>query len=104
MLNVSADVYRDQRTPDGMGGYTRAWVDHGPVRCRFSQPTAVERTIGAQHGDSLTHVVYLLPNADVQRGDELRRGSDVFLVLATYQPSVAGTYLRADTLHRQAGT
>jgi hypothetical protein len=63
----------------------------------------MERILGGQSGESLTHAVYLLPGADVRRGDELRRGTDVFLALAVYQPSEPNTYTRVDTLYRQAG-
>lgn len=102
MLNASADVYRETRTDDGLGGSTVAWVLVGPVRARFSQPSATERVVAQQNGADMTHVVYLLPTADVRRGDELRRGTVTYEVLATFEPSEPGTYLRADCKARQA--
>jgi head-tail adaptor len=101
LLNSSAEVWRQLRSDDGMGGWNLDWASIGAVRARFSQPSAAERVIAAQNGADLSHVVYLAGSADVRRGDELRRGSEVFEVRATYQPSMPGTYLRADCMLRQ---
>jgi head-tail adaptor len=103
LLNASLTVHRTVRTSDGMGGYTSVLTALGSVRARVSQPSATERVVAAQNGADLSHVVYLAPSADVKRGDELHRASDVFEVLATYQPSVSGTYLRVDCKLRQVG-
>jgi head-tail adaptor len=103
LLNASADVYRDVRTPDGMGGFTTVWTNIATVPARFAQSTAIERVLGGQSGESQTHTVYLIPGTDVQRGDRLHRGSDEFLVLSVSEPSMPGTYLAASCLFRQAG-
>jgi head-tail adaptor len=103
LLNTSAEVWREQRTSDGMGGWVTAWSLVGSARARISQPSAMERVQGDANGAELSHVVYLLPTADVRRGDELRQGTRVFEVLATFQPSESGTYLRADCRLRQTG-
>ncbi|MGX1133187.1 head-tail adaptor [Streptomyces glaucescens] len=103
LLNASAEVWRETRAPDGMGGWISAWAAVATVRARFSQPSAAERVVAAQNAAELSHVVYLLASADVRRGDELRRGTDVFEVLATFEPSEPGTYLRANCKLRQAG-
>jgi len=101
LLNASAEVWRKSRTPDGMGGWEETWSQVGTVRARFSQPSATERVVADQSQARLSHIVYLSPSADVRRGDELRQGLRVFEVLATYEPSVPGTYLRADCEARQ---
>ncbi|WP_413788073.1 head-tail adaptor protein [Streptomyces platensis] len=104
LLNASATVWRASRTSDGMGGWdeTRTQVGNKPVRARISQPSATERVVADQSGSTLSHVVYLLPDADVRRGDELRQPGRVFKVLAVFEPSEPGTYLRADCEVRQA--
>ncbi|WP_431950477.1 phage head closure protein [Actinacidiphila sp. bgisy167] len=102
LLNGSAEVWRYTRTADGMGGWMEAWARVATVRARFSQPSATERTVAAQSGSELSHVVFLPAAADVLRGDELRQDGRVFDVTATYEPSVPGTYLRADCVVRQA--
>lgn len=104
MLNASAEVWREGRVPDGMGGSPTGFAKLGDVRCRLSQPSATERVVAAQNGADLSHIVYLPTTADVQRGDELRQPGRAFKVLATYEPSEPGTYLRADCKVRQVST
>jgi len=101
MLNSSAEIWREIRTPDGMGGFETVWSQVGTVRARFSQPSATERVVAASNGADLNTVVYLRADADVLRGDELRRGSDAFEVRAVFQPSEPNTYTRADCRQRQ---
>lgn len=97
LLNGTAEVWREILTDDGGGGQTRDWAKVGTVRCRFSQPNSTERAAAGQDYAGFTHVVYLAPGADVQRDDELRRaGAPTVRVLALLEPSVPGTYLRAD--------
>jgi SPP1 family predicted phage head-tail adaptor len=104
LLNASATVWRSVRTSDGMGGWTEAWSQTSTVRARFSQPTATERTVADQSGALLTHVAYLEPDAPVRRGDELRQPGRTFEVLAVFEPSEPGTYLRANCEVHQAAT
>jgi head-tail adaptor len=103
LLNQRLEVWRRSRVSDGGGGWAETWAQVGgtPVRARLSQPSARERVIADAAQARLTHVVYLVPDADVRRGDELRLGARVFEVLATFEPSVPGTYLRADCEARQ---
>jgi head-tail adaptor len=101
LLNSSAEVWRQLRSDDGMGGWNLDWASVGVARARFSQPSAAERVIAAQNGADLSHVVHLADTADVRRGDELRRGTKIFEVIAVYEPSMPGTYLRADCKFRQ---
>jgi head-tail adaptor len=101
LLNSTAEVWRDQRTEDGMGGWETGWSAVATVRARFSQPSAAERVIAAASGADLDSVVYLNAGADVQRGDELRRGPAVYEVLAVFEPSEPNTYLRANVRQRQ---
>lgn len=102
LLNTSADVWRRTRTSDGMGGWTQVWAKVAAARVRLSQPSAAERTIADQSGSTLTHVAYAEPDADIRRGDELRQGARVFTVLAVFEPSEPGTYLRVNCELRQA--
>jgi head-tail adaptor len=96
LLNTSVSVWRTHRIPDGIGG----WLDTVSVvsseRARLSQPSATERTTADQATARLTHVVHLPADADVRRGDELRQGISKLTVLAVFEPSEPGTYLRAD--------
>ncbi|WP_443067971.1 head-tail adaptor protein [Streptomyces sp. NBC_01356] len=103
LLNARAELWREGRTADGMGGWVSAWAQVGdePVKARFSQPSATERVVADQSGSDLSHVAYLLPDSGVRRGDELRTPGRIFDVLAVYEPSVSDVYLRADCRVRQ---
>ncbi len=89
-----------------MGGWVDTWAQVGsrPVRVRVSQPSATERTVADQSGAKLTHVVYADDRADVRRGDELRQPGRTFKVLAVFEPSEPGTYLRVNCEVHQAAT
>lgn len=101
LLNSSVTVWRATTVDDGGGGQETSWGSVATVRARLSQPSARERQAADQAEASLTHIVYLQPDADVRRGDELRRAGQVLEVTATFEPSEPGTYLRADCTARQ---
>lgn len=103
LLNATAEVWRFSRVPDGMGGYAESWAKVGDTRARFSQPSARERTIADKEEARLTHVAYLAAGSDVRRRDELRTPGRTYEVLAVFEPSVPGTYLRADCRSDQPG-
>ena len=46
-------------------------------------------------------MVYVDTDADLRRGDELRMDGRKFDVLAVFEPSMPGTYLRADCFAKQ---
>ncbi len=86
-LNRQLEVYRTVTVPDGSGGQETVLVLQGTVRAKVDQPSAQERLVAAQAGSKHSHDIWLLPTADVQRGDELRGGAQVFRVLSVVQPS-----------------
>lgn len=94
-LNRELAVWRPFLDPDGAGGQVVTMLQVGEVRGRVSQPSAAEQLVAAQAGAVHTYAVYLKPDAEVFRGDELRDAGQVFRVKATYRPSEA-VYLRAD--------
>jgi head-tail adaptor len=91
-LNRQLQVYRPQSVPDDYGGQETALVTVGTVRAKVDQPSPTERMVAAQTNSQHSHDIYLLPGADVRRGDELR-GTDalghdqVFRVQSVVQPS-----------------
>ncbi|WP_433699098.1 head-tail adaptor protein [Nocardiopsis sp. CA-288880] len=103
LLNTTVAVWRVVLADDGGGGQTETWSEVSAQRARLSQPTAAQREAGDQDGARLTHVVYLRPGADVHRSDQLRQQDLVLEVVAVFEPSVRGTYLRADCTSRQEG-
>lgn len=92
-LNRRLQVWRPTHTPDGYGGQVTTMVQQpGTVRAKVDQPSNADQLLAQQASSKHSHTVFLLPTADVRRGDELR-GTDrlgqaqVFRVLATVQPS-----------------
>jgi SPP1 family predicted phage head-tail adaptor len=95
-LNRSLEVWRPVTTPDGAGGETTTLVRQAqPVRGKVDQPSASERLLAQQAGAEHTHDVYLLPTADVRRGDELRGRGQRLRVLFVVEPS-ATRYRKAE--------
>lgn len=86
-----------------MGGWVNTTAKVADARARLSQPSAAERTAADQTTARLSHVVYFAASADVQRADELRQGAKRLTVLAVFEPSEPGTYLRADCQQIQPG-
>ncbi|PWG08775.1 head-tail adaptor protein [Streptomyces sp. V2] len=91
-LNRLLTVHRPQDTDDGHGGKTTHLVEAGTVRAKVDQPSVGERAIAASTNSRHSHDIYLLPRADVRRGDELT-GTDAlgtaqrFRVQSVVQPS-----------------
>lgn len=92
-FNRRLEVWRPTTEADEYGGQVVTMVKQpGTVRAKVDQPSNADQLLAQQGGSEHDHTVYLLPRADVQRGDELR-GVDklgqaqVFKVLATVQPS-----------------
>lgn len=105
LLNTSVAVWRAGTVDDGGGGQETAWAQVATVRARRSQPSARERQAADQDGARLDETWYFHPGTDVRRGDELRPAGRVLEVVAVFEPSEPGTYLRADcTLRQQADT
>lgn len=101
LLTHQAAQYRDIPTPDGQGGQSTVRTLLGVLPARRRQPiVSTEGDRADQDVANVMDVVYLAPDADVRRNDELHIGSDVLDVHAVYQPSGA-IYLRADCRSRQ---
>ncbi|MFE3123916.1 phage head closure protein [Streptomyces hydrogenans] len=94
-LNRTLEVWRTVRTPDGGGGWETALVRQADVRAKVDQPSASERLLAQQSGSEHTHSAYLLPDADVRRGDELRGDGQAFRVRWVIEPS-APVYRKAE--------
>ena len=89
-LNRELAVWRPERTPDGYGGQTTSHVQQPePVRAKVDQPSATDRLLAAQTSSKHSHDIFLLPDADVRRLDELRDAStgESWKVLHVIAPS-----------------
>jgi SPP1 family predicted phage head-tail adaptor len=96
-LREKLTVWRPTNVSDGQGGSSTQLVQVGTyVRAKVSQPAAAEQIEAQQAGTTMTMIVHLRPDADVRRGDELRRADgDRLRVKYTIHPSEP-EYLRAD--------
>lgn len=89
-------VWRRVSTPDGYGGTTSVFAQVGTVYAKVSQPTAAEQVEAQQASATAAMTMHLAPDAQVYRGDELRRPDGTRLrVKWTIAPSEPA-YLRAD--------
>ena len=95
LLNRTLEVWRTVATSDGAGGQDTTLVRQADVAAKVDQPSASVRMLAAAAGSEHTHDVYLLPSADVRRGDELRDDGQTFHVLSVVQPS-APIYSKAE--------
>jgi head-tail adaptor len=100
-LNRVLVVWRKSTVEDGQGGREIAWAQVGTVRARTPQTTAVERKTASQLGAEHDSVIYLWPDADVRRGDELRAADTVWRVVSTVRPSET-EYLRANCVTEES--
>lgn len=87
LLNRVLEVWRETAVDDGMGGQEVTLVRQADVLAKVDQPSASDRLLAQQAGASHTHDIYLQPDADVQRGDELRGDGQVFRVDSVVMPS-----------------
>ncbi|MDT3395437.1 head-tail adaptor protein [Streptomyces sp. B1866] len=101
LLNTTVPVWRETTVDDGGGGHATTWVHIATARSRRSQPSARERQAADQSGAELAETWYFAPGTDVRRRDELRPSGRVLRVIAVFEPSVPGTYLRADCAAHQ---
>jgi head-tail adaptor len=87
MLRDSREVWRRTETADAMGGRATTWALVGTVRCKVDVPSVSERELADQWQALHSHNVFVMPSADVRRGDELRGGPLVLRVLSVVEPS-----------------
>lgn len=87
-LNRTLQVWRPVTVDDGYGGQETTLVrQEDDVRGKVDQPSASDRMLAQQAGAEHTHDVFLLPAADVARGDELHGGGQVLKVTSVVEPS-----------------
>lgn len=107
-LNRTLTVWRPTTVADGSGGQTVTLQEQGNVSAKVDQASPAERQVAAQAGADLTHNIYLEPDADVKRNDELRGAhpvtgeTEVFEVTGYTFPSTP-IYRKLAATQTQAG-
>lgn len=79
LLNVTADTYRNDPTPDGQGGFVQNFVFVATVSCRVRSLTLREMEAIAQRFPKVTTRIYTPPGADILEGDVLDMGVQGFM-------------------------
>lgn len=97
LLNQSATIMRSMgEVRDGRGGFQNAPPTLvGTAAVRLNPAGAAETTRAQARGVVLSHVAYVLPSADLRRGDYLEIGDRVYEVIAVERPSVPDFYQKA---------
>jgi len=75
LLRTPLQVWRPVTLPDGAGGQETTWQQVGELRAKVDQPPsqgAAEEETGDQSRAELRYPIYVLPVADVRRGDQFR--------------------------------
>jgi len=101
LLNHSFSISRRQLAPDGQGGWLETWVARGSVPGRMRPATAQEIEIARQAQREITHILYVLADADIARGDLVEGGGVTVEVLGIREPSLAAHHLQVDFRERQ---
>lgn len=96
LLNAEFEHQRKTVTQDQYGDPIETWVTLGTIRGRLRTASVQERTAAALVAQVVEYVVYLSPEADVQRGDRLVHPEATVEVTFVRNPSLAGHHLEAE--------
>ena len=100
----TTDIYRTTDDYGELGGVKRTTaLDESSVPGRFSESVPAERKTGDVEFAEATAVFYTDATTDVQRGDELRRGSTTYEVISVRTPSHRNAQLEAVLKVKQLG-
>ncbi len=101
LLNNWFTISRIERTPDGQGGWSVTYIPIGVARGRIRPASSGEIELAAQQQRQITHVLYLLPATDIERGDMVTCGGLLVDVQGVRIPSYAFHHLEVDCVERQ---
>lgn len=87
-LRSRAVIRRSTSVSDGQGGWTEGYADLATnQQCRRRAATDADITIAEQVQGRVDHLVYWLPDEDVQRGDQVVVDGYELEVLVRLEPS-----------------
>jgi len=102
LLNNTFSVYRRERTSDGQGGWLITYnVLDDTVEGRIRPASSTEREVARLEERQITHVLYVVHGADIERGDRVVCDDLTVEVQGIREPSKAGEHLEIDCLERQ---
>ena len=101
LLNNWFVISRKERTSDGQGGWLASYVSIGVVKGRIRPASSSEQEKAQEQQRQITHVLYLLPKTDVERGDLVTCDGLAVDVQGVRDPSFAHIHLEVDCVERQ---
>lgn len=101
LLNQVFTVTRRKRTSDTQGGWTIGYGAAGTVEGRLRPASGSEKEVAAAEERQISHVLYVLASANVERGDRVTFVDLTVEVLGIREPSRAGHHLEIDCLEVQ---
>lgn len=103
LLNNTVLIEQRRRTPDGQGGWVIDYPPEGAltVQGRIRPASSRERETAQLEEREITHVLYLVAGANIDRGDRVTVLDLVVEVEGIREPSKAGEHLEIDCRERQ---
>jgi SPP1 family predicted phage head-tail adaptor len=104
LLNHTFVVSRKVRLADGQGGYPFEHTSIDAQNGRLRPASSSEKEAAMREGREITHVLYTLAGANIQRGDQVTANGLTVDVLAIRNPSQANEHWEIDCKETQLET
>jgi SPP1 family predicted phage head-tail adaptor len=101
LLNHEASIARRRRSPDGQGGWAIDYAPHATARGRIRPAGSAEREAAQAEQREISHVLYVLADVDIARGDRVTVDGLTVDVVGVREPSKAGEFYQVDCLEKQ---
>lgn len=101
LLIYDVAIFRRQRTADGQGGHVISYTPLATARGRIRPASSAERQVAMAEERQITHVLYVLADTDIARGDRVVIDDLTVEVEAIREPSLMGHHLEIDCTERQ---
>lgn len=101
LLNNTFQLARIRRTSNGQGGWAIDYVANGEVLGRLRPASGQEILAAQQEGWSLSHILYVVAGADIERGDRVTGGGQEVYVAGVREPSTAHEHYEIDCSNTQ---
>jgi head-tail adaptor len=103
LLNNTFRLYRNERTQDGQGGFTKSPEPVLSFMGRLRPATVKEQISGAEWQAHVTHVLYAEASLPVTRHDQVEGAGKNLRVVGVRDPSNMGHHLEIDCEEIQHG-
>lgn len=101
LLNRDYTIDRRSRVSDGAGGWAISYEEQGTVEGRLRPATSLERDVADREERRISHVLYVVADTDIVRGDQVE-GADITVeVVGVREPSRADHHLEVDCWEQQ---